>query len=891
MGPRKRSKTLKRAALVGVLVVPVALIAVAWVALPDWIEERAADVIDRVGETLDVDIRYGSLRIDGPDRVVLTDVVLRPRDALAGEADLASAATITIDIDAGSLLSGKARLTAITFEQPGMVLMRRADGTDNYGQLQQRLERLVRPGEGEGPATGDRGIWRVLDKHLPPVKVVGGEVRVEDHTASRSLIPRALPPILLLKNVAATALNETVMLDKLKLKLDVVADVPLVESRAQATLTYDRQTQKLGVRAELVTPSRLAVGDHNISVDRVAWSLGGALRLNGVHVGDELANISEVTLWFRDPPEATVASTPLEAVFSRLGKVSVIEPVIRVGGPVALWIDDAIGSRTPGRVPAAGARQPTPRERPKLQKKGEKVRTGLASGFNKLAATIRAGGRAAYAVGRKFPLPELNVRLGRFVYPDGTDGLKGALAGLNRFDLKVKRQGDSLAVAELSFVGEDGKAATAETLTARLQLETGDLQIHLKAESLPIAPYRGLLPSSVQLARESKLTNTDLRILYGAVADRLELHGEVNVDGLSVHIPAVARKPMQPLALGASLNVTLDLRTATLAVKDTIVRVSGVPVSLTLDASDLAEAPELSWTVKLKRISAQAVVDALPDALLGQLDELKLGGELSFKNSGRLDTRDMASLEYKSKTRDFGFSVKTLGKKVDFETITRRFVHRVQEPDGSVHEFTTGPGARGFTRFKDVSPMMAKVLTTTEDGTFWRHGGLAFFAVKDALIDNLEQGRFYRGASTLTQQLVKNVFLIREKTIARKLQEMFIAWRMEHFLSKERILELYLNIVELGPGIYGIRKAARHYFGKSPDELDVVECAFLASLLPNPRKYYYQYRRGEVTEAWRKGLERTVRVMRKRDKLTDAEVEAAAPFSPEFRRRRKGKDG
>jgi membrane peptidoglycan carboxypeptidase len=130
---------------------------------------------------------------------------------------------------------------------------------------------------------------------------------------------------------------------------------------------------------------------------------------------------------------------------------------------------------------------------------------------------------------------------------------------------------------------------------------------------------------------------------------------------------------------------------------------------------------------------------------------------------------------------------------------------------------------------------------------------------------------------------VKNLFLSRAKTISRKLQEMFITWRIEKLLTKTRIMELYLNIIELGPGIYGIKHAARHYFDKHPAELTLLECVFIASLIPSPNRYYKQFARGEVTPAWRRYLRTLIGIMRQRDKITQEEYFAAAPYSPVFR--------
>jgi monofunctional biosynthetic peptidoglycan transglycosylase len=94
-----------------------------------------------------------------------------------------------------------------------------------------------------------------------------------------------------------------------------------------------------------------------------------------------------------------------------------------------------------------------------------------------------------------------------------------------------------------------------------------------------------------------------------------------------------------------------------------------------------------------------------------------------------------------------------------------------------------------------------------------------------------------RGGSTITQQLAKNLYLTREKTIVRKVKEIILARRIDDTVSKRRILELYLNVVELGPMVYGVGHAADYYFGKPPSALTVRECAFLASMLPSPRIY------------------------------------------------------
>src|SRR5262249_19666770 len=128
----------------------------------------------------------------------------------------------------------------------------------------------------------------------------------------------------------------------------------------------------------------------------------------------------------------------------------------------------------------------------------------------------------------------------------------------------------------------------------------------------------------------------------------------------------------------------------------------------------------------------------------------------------------------------------------------------------------------------------------------------------------------------ITMQLVKNVLLSREKTLSRKLQELFLTWYVERSLSKSRILEIYFNVIEYGPGIYGIGRAARHYFGKTAKELLPREAAFFSSMLPSPKKRYVHYCKGpELDAKWEQYLNRILRRMHERGRLTDEEFDKA----------------
>jgi monofunctional biosynthetic peptidoglycan transglycosylase len=137
-----------------------------------------------------------------------------------------------------------------------------------------------------------------------------------------------------------------------------------------------------------------------------------------------------------------------------------------------------------------------------------------------------------------------------------------------------------------------------------------------------------------------------------------------------------------------------------------------------------------------------------------------------------------------------------------------------------------------------ISPQLVRAVVAGEDPHFFQHNGFDWEALQAAAATNVEQLRYARGASTVTQQLAKNLFLSPSKNPTRKLHEALITWELEHTLDKPRIMEIYLNVIEWGDGIYGVENAARHYFNTSASELTEEQAAFLCAIIPNPRDTY-----------------------------------------------------
>jgi monofunctional biosynthetic peptidoglycan transglycosylase len=139
--------------------------------------------------------------------------------------------------------------------------------------------------------------------------------------------------------------------------------------------------------------------------------------------------------------------------------------------------------------------------------------------------------------------------------------------------------------------------------------------------------------------------------------------------------------------------------------------------------------------------------------------------------------------------------------------------------------------------YSRISPMLKRAVIVTEDAAFFDHDGIDIEEIKASLERNWEEGQFLRGGSTITQQLAKNLYLSPSRNPMRKVKELFIARRLEAALTKQRIFEIYLNMIEWGDGIFGCEAAARTYFGKSCAGLDMAEAALMAGAIINPREH------------------------------------------------------
>ena len=203
------------------------------------------------------------------------------------------------------------------------------------------------------------------------------------------------------------------------------------------------------------------------------------------------------------------------------------------------------------------------------------------------------------------------------------------------------------------------------------------------------------------------------------------------------------------------------------------------------------------------------------------------------------------------------------------------FIFRSEDGPGPHRPIDVSLASPDFIALRDVPPLFVRTLLLAEDAGFYGHHGIDLRELPAALLTNWSRGGAARGASTITQQLAKNLFLSRDKQLGRKLQELAITFLLESALGKDRILEIYLNIIEWGPDLRGLRPAARRYFGREPRDLTPAEMAFLVAIIPGPIKYQSSFAHGTPGPGLRSLIDELLAKLRSVDAIGEEEYRRA----------------
>ncbi|MCG6921788.1 MAG: transglycosylase domain-containing protein [Acidobacteria bacterium] len=429
-------------------------------------------------------------------------------------------------------------------------------------------------------------------------------------------------------------------------------------------------------------------------------------------------------------------------------------------------------------------------------------------------------------------------------------GLLGRATTVSFGKLIVRvRPGVELDVAPSRWVLEsrsDGQRLSRLAAGGQLQIvsawSSGRRRVSLRAEGVQLSDLVDVLIFGCP-AFDPGILDAEVQVEEGQ-GDTMAALFRVSLRGLALASLANLGEPRCPSGFGAPADIVLEVEAAVhpragrLRAERLRVRLGEAEASGRLAIANGWSDPTIELDLEVERLElARLLVTAGLEPPAEDLGSAALTVHLS----GRL--RDPANL--------------VVTQRVDFtppprvppslERLRGPFVHSTEAFDGRPVAIEVSPDSPDFVALSEVPPLFLRALLTAEDAGFYSHPGIDLRELPSAIAKNLSRGGFVRGASTISQQVVKNLFLSKEKTIGRKLEEVSLALLLDATLGKSRLLEIYLNIVEWGPGLYGLRPAARHYFGVEPQALTPKQMVFLVSLLPGPVKYQHSFEDGVPT--------------------------------------------
>lgn len=438
----------------------------------------------------------------------------------------------------------------------------------------------------------------------------------------------------------------------------------------------------------------------------------------------------------------------------------------------------------------------------------------------------------------------------------------GRIERIEDFALSVKGDGGGWY-----YVAVGGETSNRGTLDVDLRLMPAEARAegNLTFRRISLALLAPFVPEVPFHDPDVGTVSAQLELEAGS-PDRISLEGSLRVRELGLASERIATEPVE--------HVNVDLRgrgvwlpeARRLEIENGRVVMGKTRVFVEGALERTHEHYLVDLTAKLPPTRCNDVVRAIPQDVLGSLARFEWSGNWSGVLRVALDSRDLEATELTMRVRNLCQFERTPAW-VRVERFQEPFRHRAIEPDETVFEMRTGPGTTNWVAFAEISPFVVPAVISHEDGGFYEHGGFAPWAIRDALVRNLQEGRYVVGASTISMQLAKNLYLQREKTIARKAQEVILTWWLENALDKDQILELYLNVIEYGPSVYGLRQGALYYFGRAPKELSPAESAFLACMLPSPKRYHVSYERGALTRSMKSRMRRLLEHMAKRERI------------------------
>ena len=532
-------------------------------------------------------------------------------------------------------------------------------------------------------------------------------------------------------------------------------------------------------------------------------------------------------------------------------------------------MNGAAGASAPSGAPSASG-APAAAANSGTDPNGSAGTAPPAAFWSALIERARAGAAERVPVGAEFRVDAARVDL-RF----GSEQLG---FGPSRVDLKRDAAELTLAV-EPSDRAAGG--ATPLALRGHLPLPVGQPVVELEGGPVSLAVL-GVRDGALGLTRTREATVEAHLRLELTTAGSVRASGSGALANWSMLRKEFGPNELRGIRAGFRGSAEVALDASRVKVEESELSFGDVRVTGALELVRDADGVRARVEGGVPLASCDAMLASLPAALVGDLNGLKLTGTFALSSALVFDSKKRADLAVKLGVQN-GCRVIDAPPALSPERFRQPFTREVKAPDGSLVLTQSGPGTVDWVPYAKISRNMETAVLICEDGGFFFHRGFDFRAMEKAIHADVLAGRFVRGASTISMQLAKNLYLGREKTLARKLQEALLTMLLEERLSKQEMMELYLNVVELGPGIYGVEQAAQHYFASSASDLTLGQALYLASILPDPTRQHFDTD-GRVTARWSAYLRKLMHIAKKVKRIDDTELEAGLGEEVAFRK-------
>lgn len=437
--------------------------------------------------------------------------------------------------------------------------------------------------------------------------------------------------------------------------------------------------------------------------------------------------------------------------------------------------------------------------------------------------------------------------------------------------LTLTREGDTVTLEVAAHPQAD--SGTPLGLKARLPLQGRRAELEVTGGPVSLAAL-GVQEGDFGLigVRDAKLAaQATVTWDFGNEASQgdLQVTSRGRIENARLLRPALAADELSGIGLGWRFTARAEPGAGRLSVKSAELSLGEVRAEVGGELEQSPARTQIQLKAQVPLTSCSALLEALPYGAVPLLSGMKMAGTFALSAQVQFDSSDPKAAEAKLDVRN-ECRIPSVPAAISPERFRKPWTREVQGIRGPM-QLDSGPGTPDWTAYEDISPYMETAVLVCEDEGFFRHRGFAWRAIESSIEQNLMEGRFFRGGSTVSMQLAKNLYLGREKTLARKIQEAALTLLLEQELSKHELMELYLNVIEYGPGIYGIRQAARYYFNEEPGNLSLGQALYLGSILPKPDSHHFMAD-GRVSAKWSAYLRKLMQIAYKIRRISEEEL-------------------